>query len=163
MVFARRNGGENEKVFLTIMCLVFVVSFSAFAACKNGRDGNNSEKPPIGGSTDEPDEPDKAQIEIVSPSGTVIPYSAAIEAYIETGAGANVSKFDKKKEYSRPVAIEWKYDGENANGFKIEYSPASDYSEAVVCKTGAEDRSVNVYNLYKGTKYYLKISALSAE
>ncbi len=48
MVFARRNGGENEKVFLTIMFLVFVVSFSAFAACKNGRDGNNSETPLIG-------------------------------------------------------------------------------------------------------------------
>ena len=30
------------------MFLVFIVSFSAFAACKNGRDGNNSEKPPIG-------------------------------------------------------------------------------------------------------------------
>ncbi len=47
MVFARKNGGGNEKVFLTIMRLVFVVSCSAFAACKNGSDGNNSETPPI--------------------------------------------------------------------------------------------------------------------
>lgn len=37
------------------------------------------------------------------------------------------------------------------------------FSAFAACKTGAEDRSVNVYNLYKGTKYYLKISALSAE
>lgn len=156
-----------KKIFISIMCLLLAASFSAFAACKNNGNKNDAENPPddnppIVNPGDGDDEPVKSKIEIISPQGTVVPYSDAIKSYLSAGKGADVSDF-AVREYNVPVKIEWKYDGEEAEGFKVEYSRKSDYSEAVVCETGAEERSVAVYNLYKDARYYLRVSARKAD
>ena len=59
-----------------------------------------------------------------------------------------------------PVEVKWTYDAEGAQNFIVEYALNADYSDAISVTVGATKRSIDLYNLYKGVNYYLRISAV---
>lgn len=95
-------------------------------------------------------------MKIVSPKGEVFPYIGQARAYLQSGE--HVSRFIDRTftDPSTGVEIAWEYDGP-ATHFTVELATRKNYADARVMSTS--ERSVTVYNLYKGTDYYVRVSA----
>ena len=101
---------------------------------------------------------------ISSPTGVVYPYVDAARAFLEAGAEADVADYATKMDNPQvPIQVKWRYDAEGARKFLIEYATKADYSNAITVEMGAAKRSLELYNLYKGSKYYLRITAMNSK
>ncbi len=100
---------------------------------------------------------EKETISVTAPIGEVYPYIPAVQRYLETGESANVSNFGGAQNQYRGVKIEWVCTADNVARYDVEYATKEDYSD-VLRETVAEN-SVELFNLYKGTVYYLRVSA----
>jgi len=123
-----------------------------------------SENPDTSETPDDPETPQQDALKIISPVGEVFPYVDEAKAYLQAGEGADVSKFAVKMDNPQvPVEIKWQFDKTGARKFRVEYGTKADYSDAITVEVGATKRSVEAYNLYKATKYYVRISALNGK
>ena len=57
------------------------------------------------------------------------------------------------------IRIGWECSEEEVNGFTVEYSTNSDFSHAVVVKANGNATEIDLNNLFKGTKYYVRVTA----
>ena len=113
---------------------------------------------------DTPTEPEVSSLVITAPTGTVYPYVDAAKAFLEAGEGVDV--YDYKGSYNNPyvpIKVKWTFDAEGATKFLVEYATQADYSDALTMETGASKRAVELYNLYRGATYYVRISALNSK
>ena len=116
-------------------------------------------------SSDSTEVPVTNPLTISSPEGEVFPYVDEAKAFLQAGEGADVADYyvSGLKNPQKAITIKWKYNAEGARKFLVEYATKDDYSDAIVVEMGAAKRSLDVYNLYKGTQYYLRITALNAK
>ncbi len=114
----------------------------------------------------EPDpEPEEQMLFFVAPTEEVYPYIDGVKNYLEAGAGASVGDYYNPPitTQATPVQIKWKYNAEGAKKFIIEYATDANFLDAISVEASAAKRSVNIYNLYKSSFYYVRISAVNAK
>lgn len=101
------------------------------------------------------------EVEILAPSGEVCSYTDAAERYLKAN-DPNVGDFYNPEllNADKPVTVEWQCGGENVVGYLVEYATKADYSDAIRVETSADVFETDVYNLLKGTKYYVRVTAL---
>ena len=131
-------------------------------------DPGTSEKPETPEEPDTPvtpEEPEKPSntLTITAPTGEVYPYIDDVKDYLMAGEGAIAKDYYKgqRNQYA-PVEIKWTVTGKGARKFLVEYATKADYSDATQVEVTASTRSIEVYNLYKGTTYYVRITAFGA-
>lgn len=97
------------------------------------------------------------ELKIISPEGVVYPYIDIVKNYLESDKG--VEKFyEKVGNAYAPVTIEWKNTYENVRSVKVEYSVSEDMSGAETTELEGYKTKLNLYNLLKGTKYYVRVT-----
>ena len=100
---------------------------------------------------------------VTAPTGEVYPYIENAKNYLLAGASANPADYyNKAKNPQVPIQVKWDYTASDASKFRVEYATKADYSDALVVETDATKRSVDLYNLYKATTYYVRVSVLDA-
>ena len=121
------------------------------AACGNSGEGNDPG--PKGGT-----------LEIVAPKGEVVSYASNAARYL-VAENPSVSDYFMPEllDSAVPVVISWNCDVPGVTGYEVEYATASDYSDAIKVTAEKDATSVEVYNLYKGSEYYLRVTALCGE
>ena len=111
-----------------------------------------------------PEQPQENMLKIVAPTEEVYPYIDEVKAYLQAGYGVSVADYHKNvPNQVAPVEVKWRYDAEGAKKFRLEYATKEDFSDAFSIEVGAAKRSAKIYNLYKATTYYLKVSAINAK
>ncbi len=99
-------------------------------------------------------------LKILSPTGEVFPYIENAKRYLQAGADANVADyFVGIRNQQIPIQVVWQYDGENAEKFLVSYATKGDFSDAVAVEMDGDGRFVDLYNLYKGSTYFVRITA----
>ena len=123
-------------------------------------DSSDSTGPSAGEETPD-DIPNEDALSLIAPEGEVFPYIDEVKNYLQAGEGAKVGDYYRTvTTQATGVQIKWKYSAEGARKFLVEYATKADYSDAISVEAGASKRSVEVKNLYKATKYYVRVSAL---
>ena len=106
-------------------------------------------------------------LEIIAPTGEVFPYLDIAKAYLQAGEGALVDDYFLHPNNPQiPVQIEWEYapkNGEFARKFVVEYATKDDFSDAISVETDGGKRSLGVYDLYKASDYFVRITALDGD
>ena len=123
---------------------------------------------------DEPEIPDTPEtpdtpvaptntLTITAPTGEVYPYIDDVKDYLMAGEGAIAKDYYKgqRSQYA-PIEIKWTVTGKGVRKFLVEYATKADYSDAITEEVSASLRSIEVYNLYKGTTYYVRVTALGS-
>ena len=97
---------------------------------------------------------------ILAPRGEVFPYIESAKKYLQAGAEANVADYlEVVRNQQKPVQIVWQYDGENAEKFLVEYATKGDFSDVIAVETAGDARFVDLYNLYKASDYFVRVTA----
>lgn len=112
-----------------------------------------------------PDNPSSSKYELsVTTTGEVFPYIENVKNYLLAGEGAKVGDYHQAVSSQwAPVEIKWNWRGSRQDKFVVEYATKADYSDAFTVEAGGSKRSVEVYNLYKSTTYYVRITALNSK
>ena len=114
-------------------------------------------------SSDQPDYNENSKITITAPEGEVYSYNDQVRKYIEAGAGADVKDYYiKLQDSAYGVGVKWTYDGEQPANFLVEYSLNADMSDALSETVAGNKKRASLYNLYKSSNYYFRVSALDA-
>ena len=91
--------------------------------------------------------------------GTVYPYHDNAKAYLQT-ADANVSDYiNGSADSRRDTVISWVDNAGGATGYTLLLATKADYSDAKIYELEAGVTSLAVNNLFKATKYYVKVTA----
>lgn len=101
------------------------------------------------------------ELKIISPEGVVYPYIDIVKNYLESDKGVE-EFYEKVGNAYAPVTIEWKNTYENVRSVKVEYSVSEDMSGAETTELEGYKTKLNLYNLLKGTKYYVRVTAVLA-
>lgn len=171
------------------MVAILSLSFALFSvSCKSANDGNDNpgtEQPDDpdnpGGGTDEPDDPDNPDkpggetdepetppvaevLEITGPADGVYGYTKKLRNYL-TAEGDDVKVSDyvnggREDEAYDKISVTWKSTYSDVEKYKIFYGTKPDFSDAIETEMSATARKLNVYNLYKDTTYYVKVTAV---
>lgn len=107
-------------------------------------------------STSESEKP-MQELKIISPEGVVYPYIDIVKNYLESDKGVE-EFYEKVGNAYAPVTIEWKNTYENVRSVKVEYSVSEDMSGAETTELEGYKTKLNLYNLLKGTKYYVRVT-----
>ena len=101
------------------------------------------------------------EVEILAPSGEVCSYADDAERYLKA-KDPNVGDYFNPEllNADKPVTVEWKCDGKDVTGYRVEYATEQDYSDAIVIETEAGVFKTELYNLRKGTKYFVRVTAV---
>ena len=101
-------------------------------------------------------------LELLSPSGEVIPYIQNVIDYLKAGKGADVSTYysTSDKNAFQPISVVWKSTVTDATAIRVEYSTKADYSDAVRVELTPENTKLDLYNLLKATEYHLRVTAI---
>ena len=98
---------------------------------------------------------------VVAPIGEVFPYIEEAKKYLLAGMDADIGDYVVKVDNPQiPVQIQWECDVKGVKKFLVEYARNADYADAVSITVDCAQNSVGVYNLYKATKYYVRVSAI---
>lgn len=126
---------------------------------ENSEDSENNDSSEDSGNLEET--PTQNALVILADEGEVYPYIDGVKEYLEAGEGANVADYHYSvtSQYA-PVQVKWRYYAEGAKKFVVEYATKADYSDAYSVEVGAAKRSADIYNLYKGTTYYVRVKAV---
>lgn len=111
-------------------------------------------------STSESEKP-MQELKIISPEGVVYPYIDIVKNYLESDKGVE-EFYEKVGNAYAPVTIEWKNTYENVRSVKVEYAVSEDMSDAETTELEGYKTKLNLYNLLKGTKYYVRVTAVLA-
>ena len=103
-------------------------------------------------------------LKILSPKGEVFPYIEQAKEYLLADADANISDyFVEVRNPQVPIQVVWSYDGESAEKFLVQYARKGDFSDAMSVETAGCARSVDVYNLYKASEYFVRVTAYNGQ
>ena len=103
-------------------------------------------------------------LKILSPTGEVFPYIENAKKYLRAGADANVADyFVEVRNPQVPVQIVWDYSGKKAQKFLVEYATREDFADGISVEVSGETRSLDVYNLYKASNYFMRITAFDKD
>lgn len=97
------------------------------------------------------------ELKIISPEGVVYPYIDIVKNYLESDKGVE-EFYEKVGNAYAPVTIEWKNTYENVRSVKVEYSVSEDMSGTETTELEGYKTKLNLYNLLKGTKYYVRVT-----
>ena len=97
------------------------------------------------------------ELKIIAPEGVVYPYIDIVKNYLESDKGVE-EFYEKVGNAYAPVTIEWKNTYENVRSVKVEYSVIEDMSGAETTELEGYKTKLNLYNLLKGTKYYVRVT-----
>ena len=101
---------------------------------------------------------------ILAPKGEVFPYIENAKKYLEAGADANVADyFIEVRNQQVPIQVVWQYDGEKAEKFLVEYGRQEDFSDAISVEAAGDARAVDLYNLYKASDYFVRVTAYNKQ
>ena len=96
---------------------------------------------------------------ITTPTGEVFPYSFPPQEYLQAGAGANVHNYvSYMNNPQMGIELSWTCDTAQVAYSKVEYATMKNYADAL-CEEVVGDMSVELFNLYKGTKYYVRVTS----
>lgn len=103
---------------------------------------------------------EKGKLGIASPVGEVYAYKDNVVKYLKAGENAKITDYYTSMDdaYS-PVKIEWENTYANVEKFVVEYSVNEDMSETETADVDAKRNRLYVYNLLKGQKYYVRVTA----
>ena len=105
--------------------------------------------------------PKSEELMITSPIGVQYPYVTEAKNYLEA-SNANVKDYFKfMKNPCAPIVIRWEYPSGMATSFSVEVATKSDFSDSKVIDISADCISCELYNLYKSTEYFVKVTAYS--
>ena len=97
---------------------------------------------------------------ITAPKGEVFPYLDRARKYLEAGKNANVGKkFEHIPNPQVPITVKWITTDENITHYTVEYATQSDFSDAITKQVEHPATSLDLYNLYKSTTYYVRITS----
>jgi protein-tyrosine phosphatase len=150
---------KNKKKWLS--CVALTLAMTTLSGCSMlnaflSNNGNNSTSDERYSNMSEENE----MLNITAPSGIVYPYLPAIKRYIEAGATANVSTYGGAQNQYRGVKIAWECKADNVAKYVVEYGTKADYSDAI--SETCDETSIEVFNLYKATTYYIRVTAYAA-
>ncbi|MBR4943055.1 MAG: tyrosine-protein phosphatase, partial [Clostridia bacterium] len=101
---------------------------------------------------------------VESPRKEVYPYHEAARRYLDAGAGANVGLYKFSLDNPQtPIMVQWECPVDYMTSFTVEYATEKDFSNALTVEVAGTKRSVALYNLYKGTQYYVRVTAFQGE
>ena len=101
---------------------------------------------------------------ITSPKGEVYPYVDEVKEYLQAGTGADVGGYAPGVSVAQSsVKLTWECDSERVTQYVVEYARKSDYSDAIIQTVSKKKKTLLLYNLYKATKYYVRITAYEDE
>ena len=103
-------------------------------------------------------------LKILAPQGEVFPYLENAKRFLQAGAGANPADYyvEVFNAYL-PIPFAWKYDGEGVGKFLVEYARKEDFSDAIMVEVAGDKREVALYNLYKASDYFTRVTALDKD
>ena len=133
---------------------------------ENSEKPETSEDPGTSETPETPDEEPELAVFLNLPTEAVVPYQDTIYNYLTAGAGAKVRDYYQKMDtQAKPVSISWTFSGSprEARKFRVEYATMSNYADAITVETESKNRSIEVYNLYRGTRYYVRVTALNKD
>ncbi len=173
----------SKQYYLRIVCIILCAVFLISAASCNSGNGPSSEtesaqettqndetqvtettvsdKETTDETTDEGKEP---TLMITEPTGEVFPYLERAKKYLEAGSNANVGKkFEHIKNPQVPITVKWSSTDEDITHYKVEYATKNDFSDAAVAQVDSPATSLDLYNLYKSTTYYVRVTSYSGD
>ena len=143
--------------YLSVLLTVCIFSFCA-AACNEGSGGGivNFDSEVNSG------EEQAEVLEIISPNvETADIFTADYRRYVDCKDGTDVRYFcSEGGEIYAPVVIEWKSTYKNVVKFKAAYATSADFSDATETVVDKTENSIEVYNLYKDTEYFVSVKAV---
>ena len=102
-----------------------------------------------------------SEIRLLAPAGEVCSYADDAERYLKA-KDPNVGDYFNPEllNADKPVTVEWECDGKDVTGYRVEYATEQDYSDAIAIETEAGVFKTDLYNLRKGTKYFIRVTAV---
>ena len=102
-----------------------------------------------------------SKLKILSPTGEVFPYAENAKGYLQAGEKGCIADYYIKGQENPyiPVQIQWQFHGPNVVKFLVWRAIKPDFSDAIAVETDGDARVVDLYNLYKATKYYVCVRA----
>lgn len=67
-----------------------------------------------------------------------------------------------QKDAVAPVTVGWNSVLSGVTEYRVEYSVNADFSDPILIETNPSQTSVELYNLYKATKYYVRVTAVTS-
>lgn len=112
----------------------------------------------------------RSDLTITGPVGIVYPYSDSVKEYLTKESGTILDYYisgtmSRGDASITPVQITWDDGYEQVTKYVVEYATSADYANGttIVKTTDLNDLSVDLYNLYKGTTYYVRVTAYNGE
>lgn len=148
--------------FKRIMAIILCFALSALFVSCGGNSNSSSGGGVVNFDSESASEKQEEVLEITSPkTETVDIFTAAYRRYIDCKDGTDVRYFcSDLGEIYAPVVVEWKNTYEKVIKFKFSYSTDADFSDATEITVDKNENSVELYNLYKGTKYFVSVKAM---
>lgn len=104
--------------------------------------------------------PKTVEIELSLPQGEAFPYISAAQEYLEAGAGANVRQYMVAVDNpNKAITVKWSCDSEDVATYKVSYATQENGTDSIVVTCDKGTNSVDLYNLYKATTYYVTVEA----
>lgn len=91
------------------------------------------------------------------------PYVQAAKNYLENTDCNVKDHFVFMKDPCSPFVLSWDYNSDTVTSFTIEYATNPDLNDATRIAAGADCRQIELYNLFKSTKYFVRITAYCGE
>lgn len=151
---------NRKKIAVLMLCAALLVISAAIVLVVTGS-GNAHQNHKDGG----------YMLTITGPWGTVYPYSDIVRSFY-MAENPNISDHyvagtaETGDTSFKPVVITWNdSDSASVTKYIVEYATKPDYSDAISVERHPqlEEKQVEVYNLYKASTYYVRVSAYAGE
>ena len=143
-----------------MFCVLTAACLALFAAaCGTSGGGSTSGNGQTSESDSAPESVAKEELEIVSPKGEVFPYAEKVIEYLDAGEDANLTDYYYLTDNAfAPIVIEWKNLPADAKSVRVEYSTNEDMTDGESVTLSKDSTKLEVYNLLKATKYYVRVT-----
>ncbi len=137
-----------KKSSIWLLLCVLIASLTMTVGC----DASNNTDPAI------------SKLAVTAPTGEVYPYLDAAKSYLLAGEGADAAFYHNGSRNPQVgINIKWTYDGDDAAAFLVEYSHNADFSESYSVTVDGETTTAELYNLYRGANYKVRVTALDTD
>lgn len=100
------------------------------------------------------------RVKVVCPEGKAELCDDGVVEYLNAEEGADVSFYYVEGDtVGKPVEINWGSAVKGLLGYTLEYATRKDFSDKISVELPADREWYDLYNLYKGTKYYVRVWA----
>ena len=144
-----------------MFCVLTAACLALFAAaCGTSGGGSTSGNGQTSERDSAPESMAKEKLEIVSPKGEVFPYAEKVIEYLDSGEDANLTDYYYLTDNAfAPIVIEWKNLPADAKSVLVEYSTDENMTNGESVTLSKDSTKLEVYNLLKATKYYVRVTA----